>query len=396
MFADIKEALDYIENRRQKHTLDYFKSVLDHENIDYLLPCIHVTGTNGKGGTINFISHILQKANYKVGTFTSPYIVCHQDRFMINGKMMSNELLLGYINKNLDIIEKYDLAMFEIDFIIMLQYFKDQQVDIALIEVGIGGRNDKTNMIMPMASIITNVGHDHFSQIGPTLKDVAYEKAGIIKDGVPCFIGDLSEDLVEVFKKEANLKHSKLSVVKVNNPYGDIAFELEMEGSYHLKNACMAIEVVKTVFPHLTKENIKSGLKMARWPGRFEKFEYHNATVYLDGAHNLDAIDVLLESVSKMNFVEKPIFVYAALKDKDFQLMASKIREQYNLHVCKFSDGRSLSEQEISLLCGQVVYDSIEDALNCMKQEDKVFVVCGSLHFISQFRNKIVQNTQVV
>ena len=396
MFTNIRDALNYIENRRQKHTLDYFKSVLDKEKIDYSLPCIHVTGTNGKGGTINFISHILRENNMKVGTFTSPYIVCHQDRFMINGKMMSDEELLNYINRNLETIEKYDLAMFEIDFIIMLQYFKEQQVDIALIEVGIGGRNDKTNMIYPIASIITNVGKDHLAQIGPTLKDVAYEKAGIIKQNVPSFIGKMSGELVEVFQKEAKKRNSKLSVVTVENPYQEIEIILGMDGYYHYKNACMAIEVVKSVFPNITNQMIQKGLQMAKWPGRFEKFNYENATIYLDGAHNLDAIEVLLESVEKMNFDSKPTFVYAALKDKDYELMASKIRSKYDLRVCKFSDGRALIDAEIDGLNGKVVYASIEDALTKIKGEDNVFIVCGSLHFISQFRNKIIQNTNRV
>ena len=383
MFTHIKDALHYIENRRVRHTFEYFKSVLDNENIDYSLPCIHVTGTNGKGGTLNYISYILREAGMKVGTFTSPYIVCHQDRFMINGDIMDDETLLDYINSNLEIIEKYNLAMFEIDFIIMLQYFKQQKVDIALIEVGIGGRNDKTNMISPIASIITNVGQDHLSQIGPTLLDVAYEKAGIIKQNTPSFISQMNDDITNIFIDEAKKKSSPLYIV--DGIYEDV------EGYYHQKNAYFAKMVVNTIFPQISEQTICLGLKKAKWPGRFERFSCGDAVIYLDGAHNLHAFDILLKTVEKQNFSQKPIFVYAALKDKDYQEMAGLIKEKgYILHVCKFNDGRALSDEEIASLNGEIVYESIEDAIEKMKLNRQMFIVCGSLHFISQFRNKIV------
>lgn len=388
MYTNLQDALNYIENRRVRHTLAYFKNVLDSENIDYSLPCIHVTGTNGKGGTINFISHILQEAGYKVGTFTSPYIVCHQDRFMINGKMMDDDLLLTYINNNLAIIEKYNLAMFEIDFIIMLQYFKAMKVDLALIEVGIGARNDKTNMVMPLASVITNVGKDHLAQIGPTLLDVAYEKAGIIKEGVPAFTSLMADDIMEVLHSEATLKHAPLHVVKETN----LVYELQLEGLYHQKNACLAIEVIRKVFPHISEENIKAGLKKATWPGRFERFEINQATYYLDGAHNLHAFESLMPTVASMNFIQQPIFIYAALQDKDYKEMAQMILDEgYPLEVCKFSDGRALSEKEISEMKASKVYESIDDVLKQNQNANQLYIVCGSLHFISQFRNKIIQ-----
>ena len=348
-----------------------------------------MTGTNGKGGTINFISHILIEAGYKVGTFTSPYIVCHQDRFMINGKMMDDALLLDYINQNLEIIEKYNLAMFEIDFIIMLQYFKAMKVDIALIEVGIGARNDKTNMVHPLASIITNVGQDHLAQIGPTLLDVAYEKAGIIKEGVPAFISQMDDEIMAVLYQEAKLKHTTLHVVN----HSTCDYDLKLEGLYHQKNACMAIDVVQHVFPHISEENIKNGLMKATWPGRFERFDVENTTYYLDGAHNLHAFESLMKTVKAMNFLVEPTFIYAALQDKDYKEMAQMIKDEgYSLEVCKFSDGRALNEEEIRALNASTVYASIEDVFARNKGKNQLYIVCGSLHFISQFRNKIIQN----
>jgi len=385
MFTNIKEALYYIENRRVKRSFDDFKMILDKEQIDYSLPCIHVTGTNGKGGTINFIAHILREAGYKVGTFTSPYIVKHQDRFMVNGKMMSDEELLDYINRNVAIIEKYNLAMFEIDFIIMLEYFKKEQVDIALIEVGIGARNDKTNMVLPKASIITNVGHDHLAQIGPTLKDVAYEKAGIIKEGVPVFTMVKDPELLDIIQKEAIEKNALLYAVegKVDD------LKMHLQGKFHRQNAFLARKVVETIFPEISRECIDKGLCKAVWPGRFECFKIGESLVYLDGAHNLHAMKMLIETVKD---IEKPTFIYAALQDKDYMEMAQMIKEaSYDLEVCVFDDGRALDLKRIQDLPASKVYDSIENCISTISQTNKNYIVCGSLHFISQFRDKVLQ-----
>lgn len=398
MFKKIEEATSYIENRRVRHSYDYFKNMLDVEKIPYQnLPCIHVTGTNGKGGTINFIRYILQEAGYTVGTFTSPYILCHQDRFTINGTIMSEEDFLRLVNKNYAIIEKYNLSMFEADVLIMFQYFDENDIDIALIEVGIGGRNDKTNMISPKASIITNIGHDHLSQIGPALKDVAYEKAGIIKENIPVFIGEMEEDLINIFQKEAYLKHANISVVKAPKtmPFDYLGYQditLHMQGLYHVKNACMALEVVKCLYPDIEEKVIRYGLLKATWPGRFEYFQLGNAAVYLDGAHNLNAIHSLIESVSSLHLQNKPIFIYAALRDKDYQEMAQLIRSNgYALEVCQFEDDRALSELQAKSIHASAFYHSIDSALQTIVNSSKTYIICGSLHFISQFRNKIIQ-----
>ena len=388
MFATLKDALNYIENRRANHSFEYFKSVLDHEHISYDLPCIHVTGTNGKGGTINFIASILEEAGYKVGTFTSPYILCHQDRFMINHEMMSDEDLLNYINQNVEIIEKYGLAMFEIDTLIMFQYFKDKKVDIAIIEVGIGGRNDKTNMVSPIASIITNIGHDHLKQMGPTLEDVAYEKAGIIKDDTPIFTSQLDDHLLSVIRQEANKKNAPLYIV--DEIEKDLL--LQLEGEYHLKNATMAKKVINTVFPMISDYQINQGLYKATWPGRFERLMVGNSMVYLDGAHNLEAIQALIKNVEKLNLKTMPIFLYAPLADKEYELMASEIKKAgYDLEVCLFQDGRALNKNQSLNLDANQLYSSIDEALEAISKQSQTYIICGSLHFISQIRSKIIQ-----
>lgn len=383
MFKSIFEATSYIENRRVRHTFEYFKDVLDTNNIPYQkLKCIHVTGTNGKGGTINFIASILRKAGYKVATFTSPYIICHQDRFTINGKMMSEEDFIGLVNENYDIIEKYNLSMFEADTLMMFQYFDRNDVDVALIEVGIGGRNDKTNMVTPMASIITNVGKDHLNQIGPTLKDVAYEKAGIIKEGVPVYTSRMDDELLSLIENEANLKHSSLHIVDI-----DDTISLSMKGAYHLKNASMAKCVISDLFPNISEDIIEKGLYEAVWPGRFEYFKINQSDVYLDGAHNLHALKALLESVEVL---DHPHFIYAALRDKDYQEMACHIQEKYTLSVCQFEDDRALSKKQSGELNATHFFAYIDEAVHFISNHPNTYVVCGSLHFISQFRNKII------
>ena len=184
MFKTIDEALNFIESQRMKRSFKEFQEIIKryHLPVD-LKNVIHVAGTNGKGSTVTFIKDLLVKQGYHVGTFTSPYIIKHNERISVDGKPISDEELLRLVNDLYPIIEKEHLSMFEIDTIIMLNYFHELDLDYHVIECGIGGLNDKTNVIQPIISAITNIGNDHLDQIGPSLYDVINEKMGIIKEG---------------------------------------------------------------------------------------------------------------------------------------------------------------------------------------------------------------------
>ena len=176
MFDNIKEAVDYIESKRVKRSFEQFQEIVNkyHFNL-HQKNMIHVAGTNGKGSTTNFIKEILMKHGYTVGTFTSPYMLVHNDRICINGEMISDSKLLEIINGLINIIEVEKLSMFEIDVLIMLRYFNECDLDYRIIETGIGGLNDKTNVIDSICSVITNIGYDHQFMLGDTLEEIALQ-----------------------------------------------------------------------------------------------------------------------------------------------------------------------------------------------------------------------------
>lgn len=400
MYKDVHSAAESLMRRRTKKDIKHFKEILDQLAIPYdKVPCIHVTGTNGKGSTIHYMQRILTSAGYRVGTFTSPYIICHQDRFAINGQMISDADFLYLVNTYDRYFEHYQLSMFEADVLLAFVYFAWQKVDVALIEVGIGGRHDKTNVITPLASVITNIGADHLAQIGPTLTDVAYEKAGIIKYGRPVLIGQMAPEIEAVIAREAALQQAPLTIVRVP-PYPPTAFEyagmtdlcLGEVAHYQVQNACLAIAALQTVFPDVSEADIRSGLMPAFWPGRFEHFCLFGKDVYLDGAHNPSAMEALLAVVESIREKRHVTVFFAALRDKDYQQMAKMIRQKgYTLQLCRFTDERALSIADFAACPADGYVKGIEEAIQMIEKLEGIVIVCGSLHFISQFREKIIQ-----
>ena len=183
-------------------------------NPQYQLKCLHVAGTNGKGSTTNYLRSVLQEAGYKVGSFTSPHLTVHNDRIRINDCNISDEVLLQYANRFVEVWEEFDLSMFEIDTLISFFYFIDEKVDFVIFEVGMGGRLDATNVIIPMVSIITNIGFDHMSSLGNTYALIAGEKAGIVKEEVALITTETKEECIAVFREKCEVLHSPLILVE--------------------------------------------------------------------------------------------------------------------------------------------------------------------------------------
>lgn len=403
MFDDAVAAANWLMSRKNKTDLAHFKIILDALQIPYQkVPCVHIAGTNGKGSTLNYLRYICMQAGLKVATFTSPYIICHQDRFCINGEMISDHDFLDLVNRYYEKIEHYHLSMFEADVLLAFVYFYEQQVDLAFIETGIGGRLDKTNVIIPMASVITNIGYDHLKQLGPTLADVAYQKAGIIKPNVPVFVSAMPDTELAVIASEAANQHAPLHVVqapcaKTTSPLtfdyaGMQDLVLGMEATYQIQNACLAIEVVRTLFPSISPAAIRQGLRQAVWPGRFEHFQVAGQDLYIDGAHNRSAFHALFEAVEAIRGQRAVSVIYAALRDKEYRLMAEMIRAQgYELNVCQFEDDRALSLEQSQEVAATHFYHSIDEALDHLADLSECVLVCGSLHFISQFRAKMLE-----
>lgn len=382
MFSDINKAISYIESKRTKRTFAEFKEIVEkyHFNV-HQKNMIHIAGTNGKGSTVNFIKEILMHHGYTVGTFTSPYMVVHNDRICINGQMISDNDLLKIINDLEPIIEKECLSMFEIDVLIMLRYFDKEDLDYRIIETGIGGLEDKTNVIDSVCSVITNIGYDHQFMLGATLTEIAKHKAGIIKFKRPCFTGETNLELLNIFNRICKDNQSEFYCCKLLDnknqnsfKYLNNDFYLYNKATYQKKNALLAITVCDYLID-LDNRLVQQALDNFMWPGRFEKF----GNIYLDGAHNIDGILALKQTIIDLK-LDDVVIVFSALNDKDIDKMLS-ILDDYLLVKVSFEDERSLMTDPD--------YKSVLDKLS---RQHKNVIVTGSLHFISDVRKYILEN----
>ena len=374
MFRDIESALKYIESRRVKRSLKQFKETIEKYGFNvHQKNMVHIAGTNGKGSTTNFIKNILIEHGYRVGTFTSPYLICHNDRICINGKMIDDEKLLEIINSLLEMIDNEQLSMFEIDTLIMLCYFNEEDLDFRIIETGIGGLNDKTNVIDSICSAITNIGYDHQFMLGDTLEQIAYHKAGIIKENQICFTGETNDELVKIFETAAQIKNNQY-------PYTfsclGQSYHLSNCGSYQVNNAALAITLCNHLI-NLDHDKVQVALDAFSWPGRFEKI----GKIYLDGAHNVDGIKALVKTLHDQR-IKNPLIIFSALGDKDIDKMKSLLSD-YPLIQATFLDERLQ-------LHGTDFKEVIQDNL---KQYDNL-IITGSLHFISIVRKYILTTLQ--
>ncbi|WP_041139904.1 bifunctional folylpolyglutamate synthase/dihydrofolate synthase [Beduini massiliensis] len=396
MFKTAQEAIDYIERQIHKSSLSAYQEILKQHQIPTdTLKFIHVTGTNGKGSTVNYLRSLLNQAGYRVGTFTSPYLISYHDRICIDKKPISDEELLTIVNKHYEWIISEQLSKFEIDVLIMLEYFSSSQVDYAIVEVGIGGRYDKTNVISSCLSLITNIGHDHIPSLGNNLEEIAYQKAGIIKENTAVITTVSQSGCLALIKEEAELKHAQMIVCQppiVNTypicfSYRDMPLQLHQTALYQVENVCLALEALFYLKVSLTSQQIEAAILETNWPGRFEKIPYHGRSLYIDGAHNIDGIIALEKTIDA--FKQKDvIIIFSALKDKDYELMIAELEKRYTVYLTVFADERKVNLSDLK--AHSFVFASFEEALSQALTTDQMIVVTGSLHFISDVRRKLI------
>ena len=323
MYHNVDELIAEIEGRKNRgYGLSHFQAYMESIGNPHLDLCaIHVGGTNGKGSTTNYVRAILQAAGYRVGSFTSPYLITHRDRIRIN----------DYYDSWIE----WDLSMFEIDMCIASVYFKQQKVDYCVFEVGLGGRLDATNVLQPLLSVITNIGMDHSELLGDSYTAIAKEKAGIIKEGIPLVTAEKKAECCSVFAEIAKEKHSEVHVLKpIENrrcenlhilfDYGDHKqIKLATAADYQCENAALAIEAVSLLHGrlHISEEILRQALAATQWKGRFEIVQ-KEPLVILDGAHNVEGIEALCDSLDNTH---NPVIVFSVLKDKNFTVMLEKL-----------------------------------------------------------------------
>ncbi len=282
---------------------------------------IHIAGTNGKGSTAAMVESILRAAGYKTALYTSPHLVCFNERVQVNAKKISNSELQRLVSQLRAIKEKarLKLTFFEFTTALAFEFFKRKKVDFAVIETGMGGRLDATNALKPLVSVITNVSIEHQQYLGKTLQKIAFEKAGIIKQGIPLITSEKNPAVLGVFKKECKRKKSKL--IKASKPYkGKIA----LQGSFQRTNAAMAIAVARQLQKQgakISEKAIRNGLAAVRFPGRFAEMQ-RAPTVLLDCCHNPCAALALARAFRQSFKGEKALLVIGVSSDKNIKQIA--------------------------------------------------------------------------
>ena len=402
MFDNIHDALAYIESKRSKRTIEQFKMTLEKCNVQVKQKnMIHIAGTNGKGSTVNYLRSVLNAHGYKVGTFTSPYLICHNDRIRVDDMPISDEDLLGYINQYYDVIEEDGLSMFEIDVLIMLTYFASLDLDYRIIETGIGGLKDKTNVIEPIISAITNVGMDHMEQLGDNVYDIVNEKMGIIKKDQIFITSEEKGTLLALMQQKCDENNTMMNVVPeyhvVSYPfkfqYRNMSFTLENQGIYQVNNARLALTIASKLIVLNPSATIKA-IEEASWKGRYETLKYHDVCVDIDGAHNVPGIIALLETL-KVKKEKNVAIIFSSLKDKATDEMISlMLKDGHNVYLTSFVDDRAL---DLSLYHSEgqlVVVNDFKEALKSAYLKKQHIVVTGSLHFISLVRRYLTQEKQ--
>jgi dihydrofolate synthase/folylpolyglutamate synthase len=346
-------------------------------NPERSFPAIHVTGTNGKGSVSLKIAKALQSSGLKVGLYTSPHLISFCERIQVNGILIPEETARLGLLKLFDLGK--DLFFFEIATLLAFEYFRDQKVDVAIVEVGIGGRYDATNIVQSILSIITSVACDHEDLLGNTLEKIAYVKAGIIKPGVPVVIGPKAD--FAVIREEAAACGSPLHKVEAR------------AGFYDVENTAIARQALKLLPYPLSEEDIETGLE-SRPACRFEQV----GNVIFDVAHNPAGISRLLEAI-EVHFPGRSFsVVFGMSKDKDVRKCLSLLAEKADhLYLVPSPALKAISVQEMSEILRQDGFDrftaglSIQESINKALAAEELLVVCGSFYIMKEAREEVVR-----
>ncbi|MDO9137054.1 MAG: folylpolyglutamate synthase/dihydrofolate synthase family protein [Lutibacter sp.] len=346
---------------------------------------IHVAGTNGKGSTSHMLASVLQEAGYKVGLYTSPHLKDFRERVKINGKRIKKMEVVQFIKNNKSFFEANNLSFFEMTVGLAFECFANHKVDVAVVEVGLGGRLDSTNIITPEVSVITNIGYDHMQFLGDTLPEIAFEKAGIIKNKVPVVIGEYQAETFPVFEKIASEKSAPLFLAANNK---DNVYTSDLKGSYqihNIKTVLQTIEVLKSKGFVISEKNIKNGLlKVVKNTGLLGRWQILNdkPKVICDTAHNAEGLRYVLKQLQEETFEQLHI-VLGVVNDKDLKSVLPLFPKNATYYFCKPNIPRGLDEVEFQQQCAKFqlvgkAYNSVqsayETALKHAKKNDLIYV----------------------
>ncbi len=319
-------------------------------NPEEKLNFIHVAGTNGKGSTSHMLASILQEAGYKVGLYTSPHLKDFRERVKINGEMISEEFVCEFINTNKAFFEKTDMSFFEMTVGLAFDYFSKEKVDIAIIEVGMGGRLDATNIITPIISVITNIGLDHTQFLGNTLEAIAGEKAGIIKSKIPVVIGEYTPETKPVFVEKARETNSEIYFASdlINENY-----QSDLVGDYQIHNKKTVVQTIQILHSEssftVSKKNIQSGfLQVEKNTGLLGRWQQlgKSPKIICDTAHNKNGLEIVMNQIKKEKFDHLHL-VLGFVNDKDLDEILPFFPKKGIYYFCKPNIPRGLDAEKL-------------------------------------------------
>jgi dihydrofolate synthase/folylpolyglutamate synthase len=359
------------------------------------LKCIHVAGTNGKGSTSHLLASILQESGYKVGLFTSPHLKDFRERIKVNGVEISKEFVTSFIAQHQAFFTSHNLSFFEMTVGLAFEYFKQIQIDIAIIEVGMGGRLDSTNIITPLVSVITNIGYDHMQFLGTTLESIATEKAGIIKKKIPVVIGQYTAETRAVFEKKAAENEALLFFASDEITHDYASPLLGNYQSHNKKTALKTISVLQSLkLFQIAEDNIQRGflnvIQNTGLQGRWQKLQ-ENPVVICDTAHNLDGLKIVIPQIINQEFNQLHI-VLGLVNDKKLEEILPLFPKNAIYYFCTPNITRGLSAE---LLCEKAgtfnlngkVYASVSAAYEASKKvalRDDFIFVGGSTFVVAE------------
>jgi len=383
------------------------------------IKCIHIAGTNGKGSTSHMLAAVLQTAGYKTGLYTSPHLRDFRERFRVNGEMIDKLFVADFVERIQPAIDEIEPSFFEITVAMAFDYFVHQQIDIAVIETGLGGRLDSTNVITPELSVITNIGYDHMNLLGVTLEAIAFEKAGIIKPQVPVVVGETASETKIVFEQVAREKQAPLYFADTQRYVAEWQYEhhqlmlqvtpsgtderftyhLDLPGFYQTKNCITVLEVIY----HLQKagwkisdEQVQQALrqvkKLTGLHGRWEVIHDHPVVV-LDVGHNEDGIKQITAQLELSDYQHLHI-VIGLVKDKEIEKVLSLLPKEATYYFTRAQIPRALPENELAAkaqilgLNGHAYADvntALQQAMHKAGKHDLI-LVCGSVFVVGEVK----------
>ena len=406
MSFSIKPVLEYLFSLQRlgiKVGLEHTKNLLNeignpHKSLNF----IHIAGTNGKGSTCALINDILMEAGLVVGLYTSPHLIRFNERIKINKKEISDHEIALFIKNNKRYIKKINTTFFETTTAMAFDYFYKNSVDIAIIETGLGGRLDSTNIISPLVCGITSISLDHSDILGDTVEKISMEKSGIIKKNIPVYIFEQNKNILKIIRKKAESINSPLKIIRKNEleilsishqessfNYKNYNIKLPLSGGHQIQNCALAIEISKFVLKSIDKKKLEKAIYGVLWPGRMEKLTGSN--IYYDVAHNYDGVKALVKTTKNIHPGKNLIGLFCIKAEKNIEFICRILKKSFSMIIiCRDKEKHLLElnilsdilkKEKIAFLKAKSVKRGVEILRNIINEDD-VGIIFGS-HYIA-------------